>query len=94
MRRATPQELRLLARALGQWRPYLLPGGIPAKRRLRPQQFDRDQLAIGTRVELEHTRRPAVAMEIAMAHLAESRGYYAALEAMERKFARMGLYIP
>lgn len=45
--------------------------------------FDSAQLAIGTKVEMEHTSSPALAMEIAMAHLYEMRDYYARLERME-----------
>lgn len=50
------------------------------RRKLRPSAFDPDQLAIGVDVELEHTSRPEVALEIAMAHLAERSDYYARLE--------------
>ena len=46
--------------------------------------FDPMQLAIGTRVELEHTIDPAVAQRIAMDHLAEDRNYY-------KKLARVHL---
>jgi len=85
MRRATPRERSLLIVARRRWQPYQLPGGIPAKRRLRPEQFNPHQLAIGTMIELEHTDDAAVALEIAMAHLAESPRYYAMLEQMEQR---------
>jgi len=58
----------------------LIPGGVAAGR--RPAEFDREQLAVGTLVELEHTAGPvtrravALAREIAMDHLAEDRDYY------------------
>ena len=55
---------------------------------LRPapsaEHFDTEQLLKGTRVELEHTRNPFVAMQIAKHHLMESPNYYRALEKMER----------
>lgn len=66
------------------WRGPQLPNGLPKKRRLAPRSFDPDQLAIGVRIELEHTRQPELAMEIAMAHLAERGDYYELLEKMER----------
>lgn len=53
--------------------------------------FDPDQLAIGTKVELEHTSDPALAMEVAMAHLDEDARYYAKLAHMERGDVRWGL---
>jgi hypothetical protein len=83
-RAAFARERDLLKRALRRWKGYRLPGGLPARHRLRPARFDSDQLAIGTKVELEHTRDPALAMEIAMAHLHEDRRYYEKLERMER----------
>jgi hypothetical protein len=52
----------------------LLPGGRAAG--LAPRHFDPQQLAVGTRVELEHTRSVALAREIAMDHLAEDPDYY------------------
>jgi len=81
LRRPTAQEKRLYRKALGKWRPYMVPnGGLVRKGRLRPLDFNPGQLAIGTRVELEHTNRPAVALEVAMAHLAEDPAYYCKLE--------------
>lgn len=49
--------------------------------------FNADQLAIGTKVELEHTSDPTLAVEIAMAHLDEDRAYYSKLERMEGRTA-------
>lgn len=86
MRHATPQEVRNLTQALHEWRArrgrYHFPGGLPALRHKQPPDFDPHQLAIGTTVELEHTRQPAVALEIAMAHLIEDPRYYEKLERM------------
>jgi len=80
MRSATRREKRLLRRALERWRGPRLEGGTPRERHLRPSSFDPNQLAIGVGVELEHTRRPELALEIAMAHLFEHRDYYDRLE--------------
>lgn len=38
--------------------------------------FDQVQLAIGMRVEMEHTTDPAIAQQIAMDHLVEDSAYY------------------
>lgn len=85
LRRPTTTEMRLLNKAVKRWRPYMVPnGGLVRKHRLRPHDFSPGQLAIGTKVELEHTRRPAVALEVAMAHLAEDPAYYCKLEKLER----------
>lgn len=81
-RSATPGETTLLRKAIGRWRGYRLPNGIPMRKRLKPSDFNQHQLAIGTKVELEHTRDPALALEIAMAHLYEDTAYYAKLERM------------
>lgn len=58
------------------WRALrgLIPGGKAAG--MRVSDFDPEQLAIGARVELEHTRNPFIAREIAMDHLVEDRDYY------------------
>lgn len=86
LRRAKRPEKRLLARGLAKWRPGILPGGLTSRRKhIIPEQFDQNQLAIGTRVEMEHTNRPGIAVEIAMDHLLEDRCYYAKLERMERR---------
>jgi uncharacterized protein DUF5661 len=63
-----------------RWKGFRVPNGIAKKRRARPEDFDPDQLAIGVGIEMEHTGKPEVAMEIAMAHLLERRDYYARLE--------------
>lgn len=45
--------------------------------------FDPQQLAAGTRIELEHTDDLAVAKEIAKDHLTEDPDYYIKLKKME-----------
>lgn len=84
IRQATPRELSLLIKALQRYRGPRLRNGLVQKHGLNPYGFDPQQLAIGTAVEMEHTSDPAIALEIAMAHLYEDRAYYAKLERMER----------
>lgn len=60
----------------------LLLGGKADKK--KPSDFDKQQLKVGTRVEMEHTSDRAVAREIAMDHLTESPDYYRALAKMEK----------
>ena len=59
-----------------------LPGGRADAR--KPTDFDQRQLAMGIRIEAEHTDNPLLAREIAMDHLAEIPDYYTRLVAMER----------
>lgn len=81
MRKASHKELWLLAQALNRWTGPRLPGA--PKKCLRPERYNRDQLAIGVKIEHEHTRDPALALEIAQAHLCERRDYYHLLEKLE-----------
>jgi hypothetical protein len=46
-------------------------------------EFDPEQIAKGIKVEMEHTKDPMVALEIAMDHLTEISDYYDRLEQME-----------
>jgi hypothetical protein len=72
-----------------RWRGPTLASGKARARYADPERFDADQLAIGVKIETEHTSRPEVAMEIAMAHLLERPDYYARLERfVERDLAR------
>jgi hypothetical protein len=55
---------------------------------LRPvprRRYDKRQLRIGTRIEMEHTRSRRTAAAIAKHHLAESADYYRELPKMERR---------
>lgn len=54
-----------------------LPGGKGDK--LKPSDVDPGELAKGIKVEMEHTKDPALAMEIALDHLAEDPAYYTKL---------------
>lgn len=57
-------------------------GGLASGR--RPSDFNKVQLARGTKVEREHTTSKRVAREIAMDHLTEDPHYYRKLAKMER----------
>ena len=58
-----------------------LPGGLADNK--SPQDFDKEKLIAGLRVELEHTSEPKLALEIAMDHLTEDPDYYQKLKAVE-----------
>jgi hypothetical protein len=47
--------------------------------------FDAKQMALGQKVEMEHTDNPALAKEIARDHLEEFGDYYTHLDKMEKK---------
>ena len=48
-----------------------------------PEDFEKSQVERGQKVEMEHTKIPDVAREIAMDHLVEHEDYYSGLEHME-----------
>ena len=60
-----------------------LPGGEADKK--SPADFDKKQLAIGIKSEMEHTNDKHIAAEIAMDHLSEDPEYYAKLKKMENE---------
>lgn len=47
-------------------------------------KFNKAQVKIGTKIEMEHTNSPRVAEKIAKQHLCESSKYYEALKQMEK----------
>lgn len=49
------------------------------------ENFDPKELAMGVKVEMEHTNDPAIAKKIAKAHLAEISDYYTWLLKMEQQ---------
>jgi len=53
-------------------------------------KIDKKQLAMGMKVEMEHTTNKAIARKIAIDHLKEFCGkpYYSELLKMEKKWAR------
>lgn len=86
--RLTVRDVKL-ARAVGRvaaaWLDKI-PGGLAD--RAKPSDFDPVQLAKGVKIELEHTRDAARAMEIAMDHLTEDPKYYDKLERIEGEHHR------
>jgi len=58
-----------------------LPGGLADKK--SPSDFDSEQLAKGTKVEMEHVDDEKLAQEIAMDHLTEDPKYYDKLATIE-----------
>lgn len=62
-----------------------IPGGLGDK--ARASDFDREQVAKGIRVEMEHTSDPHVALEITLDHLSENPRYYDELAKL--KLSRM-----
>lgn len=60
----------------------LIPGGLADKR--SPKEFDPKQLAMGIKVEMEHTNDGEKAKEIAMDHLVEDPEYYTKLQQIEK----------
>lgn len=61
----------------------LIRGGLADRSKL--SDFDPRQLAIGMRIEREHTKDPVMAREIAMDHLRELPDYYDRLKRIEGK---------
>lgn len=59
-----------------------LPGGKGDN--AKPDQFDKDQVARGMKVEMEHTNDPQIALEITLDHLSEDPVYYSKLATVEK----------
>lgn len=55
-----------------------IPGGLSEGK--SPKDFDPEQLAMGVKVEMEHTNSRVVAREIACDHLTEDPSYYTKLK--------------
>jgi len=60
-----------------------IPGGLADRSGKKPEDFDKEQLEAGIKVEMEHTTDAKVAQEIAMDHLTEDPEYYVKLKKME-----------
>jgi hypothetical protein len=68
-------------------RPGFLKGGMG--QHMDPSKIDPKILAMGIKVELEHTKNKCAAMWISLDHYAEhGSGYYPALAKMERKLSK------
>jgi len=61
----------------------IITGGKADKK--KPQDFDKEQIKMGLKVEMEHTDDPMVAIEITMDHLTEFPDYYTRLDKMEKQ---------
>jgi len=61
----------------------MIAGGKADKK--KPQDFDKEQIKMGLKVEMEHTDDPMVAIEITMDHLTEFPDYYTRLDKMEKQ---------
>lgn len=57
-----------------------IPGGLSEGKKV---DYDPHQLVMGQKIEMEHTKDPEVATEIAMDHLTEDPRYYTKLKRME-----------
>ncbi len=64
----------------------LIPGGKADGK--TDKDFDSKQVAMGRKVECEHTNKPAVAAEITRDHLEEIPDYYTRLDKMEEEAKR------
>lgn len=62
-----------------------LQGGKAAEKGINSTEVDPDELAMGVKVEMEHTPDPFVAARIALDHLAEIPDYYTRLAKMEEE---------
>jgi hypothetical protein len=65
-------------RAAKTWKPRL-PGGPTT----HPKHVSAVALRRGAEIEIEHTKSPRLAIEIALAHLLERSDYYERLKAVE-----------
>jgi DNA-binding ferritin-like protein len=62
-----------------------IPGGLGDK--AKREDFDKDQIDKGLKIEQEHTDDPAIALEISFDHLTEDPAYYDKLEKVEKHAA-------
>lgn len=73
---------------------YELLGNVAAKGESKgkvPPGTDPKQVSKGTKVELEHTPDKAMARKIALDHIKEHKGYYPALEVMEKNLEKKAM---
>lgn len=57
--------------------------GMAKKKNITEKDVDSKELAMGIKVEMEHTKNKAIAKRIALDHLAELKDYYTRLKKME-----------
>ena len=90
MSRSTPETAGTVAQTSKQILKTadLIPGGMADKAHKKPSDFDPKQIAMGMKVEKEHTPDPKKRKEIAMDHLTEFPKYYTALDKMEKSMKK------
>lgn len=71
-----------LFRILGNLKKDLISGGLADNK--PDSAFDPKMLEMGIKVEMEHTKDPNIAKEIAKNHLTEDKNYYIKLTEMEK----------
>ena len=59
--------------------------GMADKKKITEKDVDAKELAMGLKVEMEHTKEESVAKQIALDHLAEISDYYTRLDKMEKE---------
>ena len=59
--------------------------GLADKKKFTEADVDPNELAMGIKVEMEHTTDPEVAKKIALDHLSEIPDYYTRLAKMEKE---------
>lgn len=62
--------------------------GLAAKKGITALDVDASQLAVGEKIELEHTDNPSIARQIALDHLAEFPRYYTGLVKLEQQMRK------
>jgi hypothetical protein len=60
----------------------ILKGGLSEGHHIN--EYDKKQIEMGIKVEMEHTKYPKVALQIALDHLEEYPDYYTRLARMEK----------
>jgi hypothetical protein len=70
-------------------KPTLSPEALAKKHKIPVERINK-QLAMGIKVESEHTSDPKIAREIALDHLAEKPDYYTRLKAVEASLKENG----
>ena len=66
----------------------VLEAGLSVEKGFTEEDADPDELAMGVKIEMEHTTNPDVSKKIALDHLAEIPDYYTRLVKMEREAGR------
>lgn len=73
-------DITKLLKSFAEWEDEI-DGGLADKK--KPEDFDKEQLNAGIKIEMEHTNNKLLATEIAMDHLTEDPSYYKKLKTIE-----------